>query len=99
MCVTNPCKPDIVFRGDGFYESTEVDYPDILEKSNRKAFVAYQWGVWISALARLRLHEALMLAHSDDSEFVISGDAFKFCFDTIKLDGFINQRLGQFAIG
>lgn len=86
MCVTNPCKPDIVFRGDGFYESTEVDYPDILEKSNRKAFVAYQWGVWISALARLRLHEALMLAHSDDSEFVYCDT------DSVKYQGHIDWK-------
>lgn len=84
MCVTNPCKADILFRGDGFYESTDTPYPEILAKSNRKAFVAYQWGVWISALARLRLHEAIKLAHSDEAEFIYCDT------DSVKYQGHIN---------
>ena len=44
---------------------------EILQKSNSKAFLAYQWGVWVTAWSRLMLEEGIKLVHdTEDADFV-----------------------------
>lgn len=57
-----------------------VDFNPIfaLEKHNKRAFLCYQWGVWITAWARYHLEEAIRLA----------GDNFVYCdTDSVKYHG------------
>lgn len=58
---------------------------EILEKSNRKAFLAYQWGVWVTAWSRLMLEEGIRLVH--DTE----GADFVYCdTDSVKYTGTVD---------
>ena len=61
MMAQNPVKQDIIFDGD-FHYNEEISNNELLEKYNRKAFLCYQWGVWVTAWARYRLEEGLEIA-------------------------------------
>ena len=77
MMAQNPVKQSIDFIDDGFVE--HQDNPeDILMENNRKAFLCYQWGDWMTAWARYRLEEGIRLA----------GDNFVYCdTDSVKYLG------------
>ena len=58
---------------------------ELLGESNRKAFLAYQWGVWVTAWARLRLEEGIRLVHETE------GANFVYCdTDSVKYTGSVN---------
>ena len=80
MSAQNPVKHTIRFIDNSFKED---DIPDeeLLEAANKKAFMAYQWGVWVTAWARYRLEEGIKLA----------GDNFVYSdTDCVKYVGFID---------
>lgn len=58
LMVENPCKQSILYD-DGEYNESETPIDELLEKYNKRSFVAYQWGVWITANARMHLRKAL----------------------------------------
>lgn len=70
MSAQNPVKQDLLYNGGSFDFNQEYSLPEILEQSNRRAFFAYQWGVWCTAWARYRLEEGIRLAHSYTADFV-----------------------------
>ena len=54
----------------------------ILEDSNKKAFLAYQWGVWVTAHSRAALEEGIRLVHDTP------GAEFIYCdTDSVKYTG------------
>lgn len=57
MMLTDICQGTIVY--DGEWSEEQEDPFILLEKyyNNRKSFLAYQWGVWVTAHARYRLDE------------------------------------------
>lgn len=81
MCAQNPVKPDIIFHNiptDEYqsYELQDGDPAAKLEKYNRKAFLLYAWGCWVTALARKRLKDCINII---GDEFVYSDtDSVKF---------------------
>lgn len=80
MMAQDPVKQSIEFINDDFIERDD-DPTELLDKSNRKAFLAYQWGVWVTAWARYRLEEGIRLA----------GDGFIYCdTDSVKYVGEID---------
>lgn len=62
MMAQDPVKQDIIYH-EGTGEFTEDDAPPegLLAEFSKHAFLAYQWGVWITARARLRLQEGIDL--------------------------------------
>lgn len=62
MMAQDPVKQDIIYH-EGTGEFTEDNAPpeSLLEEFSKHAFLAYQWGVWITAWARLRLQEGIDL--------------------------------------
>ena len=61
MSAQNPVKQSIDFV-NGEYIEREQDFEELLQAANEHAFLPYQWGVWTTALARLRLEEGIKLA-------------------------------------
>lgn len=62
MMVQSPVKQSLIFResSEDIYTVDEnVSRETLLAKYNRTAFLPYQWGVWVTAWARLRLKEGI----------------------------------------
>jgi hypothetical protein len=97
MCAQDPVKQSILFINNDFQEQNEEEAKLLLEH-NKKAFLVYQWGVWVTAWARYRLEEGIILAHGDienpDSpQFVYCDtDSVKYLGD-IDLSLFNRQRI------
>lgn len=85
MSAQDPIKQSQVFVENHDFEnpfSVAYDDPElILENHNKHAFLAYQWGVWVTAWARYRLEEGIKLA----------GHNFVYCdTDSVKYRGTID---------
>lgn len=97
MCAQDPVKQSILFINNNFQEQNEEESKLLLE-NNKKAFLAYQWGVWVTAWARYRLEEGIILAHGDienpnSPQFVYCDtDSVKYLGD-IDLTVFNRQRI------
>ena len=77
MSAQNPVKHSTVYGRDGWSEDL-TPWQDLLEKSNRRGFFPYQWGVWTAAWGRRRLQDGIDLA----------GDGFVYCdTDSVKYLG------------
>lgn len=62
MMVQSPVKQSLIFTEseENIYTVDEnVSRKTLLTKYNRTAFLPYQWGVWVTAWARLRLKEGI----------------------------------------
>lgn len=81
MCAMDPVRQLIEFSEErGFFCDQRLE-EEILEEYNRKAFLPYQWGVWVTAWARERLQRGIDLA----------GDGFVYAdTDSVKYVGDID---------
>lgn len=61
MMAQDPGKQSIIFQG-GEWKVEEKEQSAILDERNEHAFLAYQWGVWVTAWARYELEEGLKIA-------------------------------------
>ena len=85
MMAQDPVKHSLIFRQCGDWD--EDDKPDIelLGKSNERAFLAYQWGVWVTAHSRMALEEGIRLVHETE------GAEFVYCdTDSVKYIGVVD---------
>lgn len=60
MCVQDPAKQSYTYK-DHIFTLGEKTIKYLISRNNRKAFLNYAWGVWVSAWARLRLQEGIDL--------------------------------------
>lgn len=78
MCAQNPVKPDVMYMDEPeqvFKLENITDIGKKLEKYNKKAFLLYAWGCWVTAWARLKLKEMINIV----------GDNFVYCdTDSVK---------------
>lgn len=80
MMVEKPIRPVFGFVNDYGFTKEEADYVAQLNSYNEKfsRFLFYPWGVWVTAHARYRLHDAIR---------AIGGD-FRYCdTDSVKFVG------------
>ena len=86
MMAQDPVKHRQIFRQVGDWdEDTTVTDEELLGKSNEKAFLAYQWGVWVTAHSRYALERGIRLVH--DTE----GADFVYCdTDSVKYTGTVD---------
>ena len=88
MCAQDPVKQSILFIDNDFKEQNENE-AELLLEYNKKAFLAYQWGVWVTAWARYRLEEGIQLAHGDVND--PNAPQFVYCdTDSVKYLGEID---------
>lgn len=76
MMAQDPVKQTIDYI-DGEFKERDDDEEELLYKSNGKAFLAYQWGVWVTAHARMRLEEGIRLA--GENFIYCDTDSVKYC--------------------
>lgn len=86
MMAQDPVKHNLIFKQVGDWEEdSSLTDEEILGKSNQRAFLAYQWGVWVTAHSRDALERGIRLVH--DTE----GADFVYCdTDSVKYTGTVN---------
>lgn len=85
MMAQDPVKHTLIFKQTGDWDLDETPDADLLGKSNEKAFLAYQWGVWVTAHSRMALERGIRLVH--DTE----GADFIYCdTDSVKYIGTVD---------
>lgn len=86
MMAQDPVKHNLIFQQVGDWEEdTTLTDEEILGKSNAKAFLAYQWGVWVTAHSRDALERGIRLVHETD------GADFIYCdTDSVKYTGVVD---------
>ena len=100
MMAQDPVKLPILFVTDPedqqkkFLENPNEEQPiDLLEAHNKKAFLCYQWGVWVTAWARYRLEEGIRLAHENGAQFIYCDtDSVKYTGD-IDWEAYNSERV------
>ena len=84
MMAQNPVKRNIIVDTDYYYDDSQSE-EEILADHNKHAFLCYQWGVWVTAWARYRLHEGRRLVGADfvycDTDSVKSLNNYAPAFD------------------
>lgn len=80
MMAQDPSKVKILYQQAGvvgkygeilyYIDDTSKTQEEVLNESNRRAFEAYQWGVWVTAWARYRLHEAMWTIDEQGAEIL-----------------------------
>ena len=83
MMAQDPVKHNLIFKqvGDWEEDDSKTD-EEILGKSNERAFLAYQWGVWVTAHSRMALERGIRMVHETE------GADFVYCdTDSVKFTG------------
>lgn len=76
MMCQNPLKEHYRYENDEFKIDTD-DFETVLAKFNKTNHLVYQWGVWVTSLARFKLEEAMKCI--DPEQFVYCDtDSIKF---------------------
>lgn len=101
MMATNPVRTNLVFNGLDF-SVKEEDEQTLLEYANKKTFLSFAWGAWVTSLARERLEEAIRLCtYGADGK---GHDKFVYCdTDSVKFIGNVdftslNKKLTDISI-
>lgn len=82
LCVQRILREPIIFNGKEYVTDDEWDKQKAFDKATSHPFNSYAWGVWITALSRLRLEEGLRIVHESPNAYFIYTDT-----DSIKYQG------------
>lgn len=93
MTAQNPVKEPILFD-DGEFVKDDIDPEELLIKYNRRAFLVYQWGVWVTAHARNELQKAIDI--SGDNFVYTDTDSVKYIGD-VDFSGY-NKEIEELSI-
>ena len=86
MMAQDPVKHNLIFKQVGDWEEdSSLTDEEILGKSNQRAFLAYQWGVWVTAHSRDALERGIRLVQETE------GADFIYCdTDSVKYTGTVD---------
>lgn len=81
---------------DRLREAITEKEEEILGKSNQKAFLAYQWGVWVTAHSRDALERGIRLVHETEGAYFIycDTDSVKYV-GTVDWSGYNADRIAE----
>lgn len=82
LCVQRILREPIIFDGKDYVTDEDWDKQKAFDKAIAHPFNSYAWGVWITALSRLRLEEGLRIVHESPNAYFIYTDT-----DSIKYQG------------
>ena len=97
MMAQDPVKHSLIFQQVGDWEEdTSLSDEEILGKSNKRAFLAYQWGVWVTAHSRDALERGIRLVQeTDGADFVYCDtDSVKYTGD-VDWSGYNSDRVSE----
>lgn len=85
MMAQDPVKHSLIFKQFGDWEEDDTPDEELLGKSNKRAFLAYQWGVWVTAHSRDALERGIRLVQETE------GADFIYCdTDSVKYTGSVD---------
>lgn len=87
LCVQRILREPILFNGKEYVSDPEFDEEAAFNKATAHPFNSYAWGVWITALSRLRLEEGLRIVHESPRAYFIYTDT-----DSIKYQGELDLK-------
>lgn len=91
MTAQDPVKDTLDFI-NGEFKYQDMPIEKLLKASNKKAFLAYQWGVWVTRHARARLQAGIDLAGHN---FIYADtDSVKYIGD-LDITAFNNERIRE----
>jgi hypothetical protein len=96
MMAQDPVKHSPVFQQVGDWENDNKTDEELLGKSNQRAFLAYQWGVWVTAHSRDALERGIRLVHdTEDADFVYCDtDSVKYT-GSVDWSGYNRDRVSE----
>lgn len=91
LTAQDPAKADIIFDGSEFivFALSEENF----QESQKRLFLPYQWGCWVTAWARLRLREGLWIAGHNG--VYCDTDSVKYFGEEIDLAEYNEQRIKE----
>lgn len=66
----DPLKRTLLFDGNVFNPDMKLSDAELLKKITKKAFVSYNWAVWVTAWARYRLRQMLWAMDPEQAVYV-----------------------------
>ena len=95
MMAQDPVKQSILFISEDPAQFVEDTQPivELLLKNTKRAFLLYQWGVWVTAWARLRLYEAVKIA--GENAVYVDTDSVKYVSDTVSFEDYNQARIAD----
>ena len=96
MMAQDPVKHSLIFRQFGDWDEDDTPDEELLGKSNKRAFLAYQWGVWVTAHSRDALERGIRLVQeTENAEFVYCDtDSVKYT-GTVDWSGYNRDRISE----
>lgn len=94
LCVQRVLRQPIIFDGKEYTEDPEYDEIKAFNKAIAHPFNTYAWGVWITALSRLRLEEGIRIVFESPRAYFIYTDTDSIKYQgTIDLTAYNNTRI------
>ena len=96
MMAQDPVKHSLIFRQFGDWDEDDTPDEELLGKSNKRAFLAYQWGVWVTAHSRDALERGIRLVQeTENAEFIYCDtDSVKYT-GTVDWSGYNRDRISE----
>ena len=96
MMAQDPVKHSLIFQQEGDWEEDPTPDEELLGKSNKRAFLAYQWGVWVTAHSRDALERGIRLVQeTENADFIYCDtDSVKYT-GTVDWSAYNNDRINE----
>ena len=96
MMAQDPVKHSLIFRQLGDWDEDDTPDEELLGKYNKRAFLAYQWGVWVTAHSRDALERGIRLVQeTEGADFIYCDtDSVKYT-GTVDWSGYNRDRINE----